>query len=161
MSIVTMSFFDHCNNEKQIIVNLQKGLVVARNANRQCIALTDLHSGLTWTTPPPKISFTIQRWKPLMLRRIKVSAPHAKSCTKRSASRSSLTLRGNYYGTQILAYTRAARAIIAGYAHGVRRDYMGAGYANWARVLRAINSTKCLDNMIGLVDTTHINQTTG
>lgn len=41
MSIVTMSFFDHCNNEKQIIVNLQKGLVVARNANRQCIALTD------------------------------------------------------------------------------------------------------------------------
>lgn len=41
MSIVTMSFFDHCNNEKQIIVNLQKGSVVARNANRQCIALTD------------------------------------------------------------------------------------------------------------------------
>lgn len=41
MSIVTMSFFDHCNNEKQIIVNLQKGLVIARNANRQCIALTD------------------------------------------------------------------------------------------------------------------------
>ncbi|QXV82417.1 hypothetical protein bas22_0075 [Escherichia phage KurtStettler] len=41
MSIVTMSFFDHCNNEKQIIVNLQKGFVVARNANRQCIALTD------------------------------------------------------------------------------------------------------------------------
>lgn len=41
MSIVTMSFFDHCNNEKQIIVNLQKGSVVARNANRQCISLTD------------------------------------------------------------------------------------------------------------------------
>lgn len=38
---------------------------------------------------------------------------------------------------------------------------MGASYADRARVLRAINSTKCLDNMIGLVDTTHINQTTG
>lgn len=37
---------------------------------------------------------------------------------------------------------------------------MGAGYADRARVLRATNSTKCLDNMIGLVDTTHINQTT-
>lgn len=38
---------------------------------------------------------------------------------------------------------------------------MGAGYADRARVLRAINSTKCLDNMIGLVDTTHINKTKG
>lgn len=62
---------------------------------------------------------------------------------------------------QIHAYTRTARVIIAGYAHGVRRDYMGASYADRARVLRATNSTKCLDNMIGLVDTTHINQTTG
>lgn len=38
---------------------------------------------------------------------------------------------------------------------------MGASHANWARVLRATNSTKCLDNMIGLVDTTHINNATG
>lgn len=38
---------------------------------------------------------------------------------------------------------------------------MGAGYANRAQVLRATNSTKCLDNMIGLVDTAHINNATG
>lgn len=38
---------------------------------------------------------------------------------------------------------------------------MGASYADRARVLRATNSTKCLDNVIGLVDTTHINNATG